>query len=179
MYSIMQPGSTVATALSMGESKPKHVFMLELDCRRWRHVQIPLETVRPFVFENIVLKDQSDVDEHRPESIDALLASRVERLITTATRGDMLPLIRLRVDYTGVWIVRLRAVEDSCMVVLLCKQKLCSNVTGSWFNNVITYAIFQQCHRTCLRPKKQVLARSTHSDLGTNSWAAWPTRMTC
>lgn len=102
-YSILQPGSTVATALSQGESKPKHAFLLELSGRMWRTTHIPLETVRPFVFDNVELQKQASVDAQQPESIDAFLASRVERLITTATVDDTLPLIRLRVDYTGAF----------------------------------------------------------------------------
>ena len=117
MYSILQPGSTVATALSMGESKPKHVFMLEIGGRKWRKVHFPLETVRPFVFENVVLKGQADVDAQHPESVDAFLAAKIERLMTTATLGDTLPLIRLRVDYSGM---RSRVIVVLLLVSLSC-----------------------------------------------------------
>ena len=54
---ILQPGSSVATALSEGESRPKHVQMLEVEDTKgpegtqWRLVKLPLTTVRPFVFE--------------------------------------------------------------------------------------------------------------------------------
>ena len=52
-FSVMQPGSTVATALSEGEAAPKHAFMLEINGEMFRTVQTTLETVRPFVFETV------------------------------------------------------------------------------------------------------------------------------
>lgn len=54
---LLQPGSSVATALSEGESRPKHVQLLEVEDThgpegtQWRLVKLPLTTVRPFVFE--------------------------------------------------------------------------------------------------------------------------------
>lgn len=54
---ILQPGSSVATALSEGESRPKHVQLLEVEDTKgpegtqWRLIKLPLTTVRPFVFE--------------------------------------------------------------------------------------------------------------------------------
>ena len=48
---LLQPGSSVATALSEGESRPKHVQLLEVEGTQWRLVKLPLTTVRPFVFE--------------------------------------------------------------------------------------------------------------------------------
>ena len=52
-FSVMQPGSTVATALSEGEAAPKHAFMLEVNGEMFRTVQFALDTVRPFVFETV------------------------------------------------------------------------------------------------------------------------------
>ena len=54
-FSILQPGSSVATALSEGESKRKHVMILEVMGEQWRTVKIALRTVRPFVFESVRL----------------------------------------------------------------------------------------------------------------------------
>ncbi len=49
-FSVLQPGSSVATALSEGESRPKHVQLLEVMGSQFRLVKLPLTTVRPFVF---------------------------------------------------------------------------------------------------------------------------------
>ena len=54
-FSILQPGSSVATALSEGESRRKHVMILEVMGEQWRTVKIALRTVRPFVFESVRL----------------------------------------------------------------------------------------------------------------------------
>lgn len=66
-FSIFQPGSSVATALSEGESKKKHVFMLEFNRNRWRHHLIPLETVRPFLFSQVALAKQPSVSAGNPD----------------------------------------------------------------------------------------------------------------
>jgi hypothetical protein len=50
-FQVLQPGSSVATALSEGESRPKHVQLLDIVQDKYRLVQLPLTTVRPFVFE--------------------------------------------------------------------------------------------------------------------------------
>ena len=52
-FSILQPGSSVATALSEGESKRKHVMVLEIMGEQWRTIKIALKTVRPFAFESV------------------------------------------------------------------------------------------------------------------------------
>ena len=41
-FHVVQPGSSVATALSEGESKPKHVLVLEILKESWRTVKHPL-----------------------------------------------------------------------------------------------------------------------------------------
>ena len=52
-FSILQPGSSVATALSEGESKRKHIMVLEIMGEQWRTIKVALKTVRPFVFESV------------------------------------------------------------------------------------------------------------------------------
>ncbi|AAS53924.1 AFR553Cp [Eremothecium gossypii ATCC 10895] len=116
-FDVLQPGSSVATALSDGESKEKHVFILELQRgERPRLVPLPLTTVRPFIMEDISLKDVEGLKPHDKEAIAKYLVEQVERLIeraraTSAERlhaarregngEDMLPLIRLRVNYAA------------------------------------------------------------------------------
>ena len=52
-FSLIQPGSSVATALSEGESKKKHVVLFEINADKYRTVNYPLESVRPFVHDNV------------------------------------------------------------------------------------------------------------------------------
>ena len=52
-FSILQPGSSVATALSEGESKRKHIMVLEIMGEQWRTIKVALKTVRPFIFESV------------------------------------------------------------------------------------------------------------------------------
>eukprot|EP00775_Hariotina_reticulata_P011417 gene11417-11564_t len=52
---VIQPGSSVATALSEGESKQKHAILLELLHNNWRTIKLPLTSVRPFVWDSLAL----------------------------------------------------------------------------------------------------------------------------
>jgi hypothetical protein len=103
----MQPGSSVATALSEGESKKKHVFWLEIKEKRWRTIKLPLETVRPFVFDSVILSNHKDiVNPGNPDTVVEFLSDKVDQMIARAARekgteSPELPLIRLRVDYSG------------------------------------------------------------------------------
>ena len=63
----MQPGSSVATALSEGESKRKNVVMLEVRGNQWRTIKYPLDTVRPFAFDNVSLSSQEGLDPEDPK----------------------------------------------------------------------------------------------------------------
>lgn len=106
-FSLIQPGSSVATALSEGESKKKHVVLFEINRERYRTVNFPLESVRPFTHDNVTLQDHVEVAGEDSEAITAFLENKVEYMIQKANsravggRDTMLPLIRLRVDYTG------------------------------------------------------------------------------
>ncbi|RMZ55726.1 hypothetical protein APUTEX25_005767 [Auxenochlorella protothecoides] len=106
-FSVLQPGSSVATALSEGEAKRKHVVVLEIMGHHWRTIKHPLETVRRFEFETVVLAEHTKkLDPEDPETVTAFLDARVSAMIARAVRGrppasPKLPLVRLRVDYTG------------------------------------------------------------------------------
>ncbi|GAB4820162.1 hypothetical protein N2152v2_007208 [Parachlorella kessleri] len=119
-FSVLQPGSSVATALSEGEAKRKHAVLLEIMGQQWRTVKFPLETVRPFIFESVALADvKPALDPDKPEVtatgvpwevvlrlVTAYLQRRVTEMIEKAARDrgprtPPLPLVRLRVDYSG------------------------------------------------------------------------------
>ncbi|PAN40322.1 hypothetical protein PAHAL_7G306300 [Panicum hallii] len=106
-FHITQPGSSVATSLIDGEAKPKHVLLLEIKGNQYRPTKIPLRSVRPFEYAEVVLKDEADVDPNDQASVLEHLDKIVRNLIEkssqpTASRSESkLPLIRIKVDYSG------------------------------------------------------------------------------
>ncbi|EKM78361.1 hypothetical protein AGABI1DRAFT_129478 [Agaricus bisporus var. burnettii JB137-S8] len=121
-YYITQPGSSVATSLADGEAIEKKVALLEIHHKQFQITPIPLRTVRPFVIEEIQLLSASEeegFDITDNVEIAKFLKSRVNALIERAheqfeernerakAQGEeenkpMLPLIRLKVNATGV-----------------------------------------------------------------------------
>lgn len=59
-FFVCQPGSSVATSLSEGESIDKHIAVLYVCGNQFKCEPIKLQTVRPFVFESINLQDYED-----------------------------------------------------------------------------------------------------------------------
>lgn len=59
-FFISQPGSSVATSLSEGESLEKHIAILHIYKDQFKLEPIKLQTVRPFVFKSIKLQDYDD-----------------------------------------------------------------------------------------------------------------------
>ncbi|KZW00362.1 DNA repair exonuclease [Exidia glandulosa HHB12029] len=121
-YFITQPGSSVATSLADGEAQPKHVALLKICGKEFSLEPIPLRTVRPFVLEEVVMAEVAEeegVDLKEQMEINKFLRGRVSALIERANEefeqrnaaavaaGEkplepMLPLVRLKVDTTGV-----------------------------------------------------------------------------
>jgi double-strand break repair protein MRE11 len=130
-FYISQPGSTIATALSESESVEKHIGLLEIYERDFRLSPIKLSTVRPFIMEDLVLSSLKDeIKKHMdssarnidpdlknvdPEIISRYLQTKVEAIIERAKKSaqdngqkkEVLPLIRLRVEYTGFNLINL------------------------------------------------------------------------
>ncbi|KAI5412038.1 meiotic recombination [Lathyrus oleraceus] len=106
-FHISQPGSSVATSLIDGESKPKHVLLLEIKGNQYRPTKIPLTSVRPFEYTEIILKDIPDIDSNDQNSILEHLDKVVEKLLEKSSKKVVLraelklPLIRIKVDYSG------------------------------------------------------------------------------
>lgn len=121
-YYITQPGSSIATSLADGESIEKHVALLQIQGKEFEMKPIPLRTVRPFVLEDVVLSEAAEEEGFELNdqiAVSKFLKSRVNALINQANKlwddrnaravedGDeplphMLPLVRLKVDTTGV-----------------------------------------------------------------------------
>lgn len=106
-FHITQPGSSVATSLIDGESKPKHVLLLEVKGNQYRPTKIPLNSVRPFEYTEVVLKDEPDIDANDQNSILEYLDKVVRNLIDKSSQKAInkaelkLPLVRIKVDYSG------------------------------------------------------------------------------
>ncbi|TFK53174.1 DNA repair exonuclease [Heliocybe sulcata] len=121
-YYISQPGSSVATSLADGESLEKHVALLQVQGKEFQMTPIALRTVRPFVLDEVVLSEETEsesFDLNDQMEITKYLKSKVNALIDQANQlwdernaraveeGEeelprMLPLVRLKVDTTGV-----------------------------------------------------------------------------
>jgi double-strand break repair protein MRE11 len=121
-FKVMQPGSSVATSLAVGEAVPKHVAIVNVTGREFTTESIRLKTVRPFVMKEIALSEEKEAlrfakkDNNRTE-LTRFLMKIVEELIEQAKSewleaqdGDNdneevaevpLPLIRLRVEISA------------------------------------------------------------------------------
>lgn len=109
-FDTLQPGSTVATALSEGETAPKHAFLLDIQGKEYSLTPLRLLSVRPFLMRDVSLRQQNFMEgPASKQDISDFLVSQVEEMIEEAKQQqididgptDMLPLIRLRVDHTG------------------------------------------------------------------------------
>nr|WJN24891.1 double-stranded break repair protein [Tranzscheliella williamsii] len=110
-YHITQPGSSIATSLSRGETVEKCVAIIHVEHTDFLIEPIPLQTVRPFVMDDMVLADELEEAGLSSDRADImkLLRKRVSGLVEKANseykqrypdREATLPLVRLRVEYT-------------------------------------------------------------------------------
>ena len=85
-FYVTQPGSSVATSLSEGESRAKHVGLLYVKQRNFKLHKLPLTTVRPFYMEDIVLCDTSlnPGDPDIAKNIEIYCAQKVTELLEQA-----------------------------------------------------------------------------------------------
>ncbi|CAO3639963.1 unnamed protein product [Mucor hiemalis] len=110
-FSITQPGSSVATSLTLGESEPKHVGILTIEEGNIFDIEkIKLKTIRPLQFTSVVLSQVETITPTNVKSIQTYLEGVVESLIERAKVDwesenpsiEMpIPLVRIRVDYSG------------------------------------------------------------------------------
>lgn len=86
-YRITQPGSSVATSLTNGESVRKRVGILEIRMNQFRLSPIPLSQVRAFALKEISLadEDQLDPDDAKiDERVNDVLGHHVDQLVVEA-----------------------------------------------------------------------------------------------
>lgn len=110
-FDTLQPGSSVATSLSEGETAQKHVFLLDIKDKEYSLTPVPLQTVRPFLIRDVSLKHEgfvegpaskADILSFLNQQVEELIAEAVSHIENPTPEGNsVLPLIRLRVDHTG------------------------------------------------------------------------------
>ncbi|XP_015265776.1 PREDICTED: double-strand break repair protein MRE11A [Gekko japonicus] len=112
LFYVSQPGSSVVTSLSPGEAVKKHVGLLLIKGKKMNMQKIPLQTVRPFYIDDVVLAEHPDIfNPDNPkvmQAVQAFCMEKVETMLDNAERARLgnprqpeKPLIRLRVDYSG------------------------------------------------------------------------------
>ncbi|XP_049541207.1 double-strand break repair protein MRE11 [Anopheles darlingi] len=112
-FFVSQPGSTVATSLSEGESIQKCCALLSIHKDLFRMDPIPLQSVRPFEFETVDLSTKIDelnlgfgdvqekVMNFATERVEAMI-ERSKAKLTGYERQPTRPLIRLRLIVSEV-----------------------------------------------------------------------------
>jgi double-strand break repair protein MRE11 len=127
-FHVFQPGSSVVTSLIQAESKPKHIGVLEVCQDKFRIVPVKLESVRPFMYQQIELKNlsyriekQDDIEKIIEEKIEEML-SEVEveemgninninginglNLTNSLNKNKNLPILRIKIEFSGYQITR-------------------------------------------------------------------------
>lgn len=105
-------GSSIATSLCEGEAKPKHIGILSVNKMDFKLQSIKLQTVRPFIFDNLIIQDQDipiQNNEPRSASVYNFVDNYIENeLIPKASiqlsghpKQPILPLLRLRIFYSS------------------------------------------------------------------------------
>lgn len=108
-FYVSQPGSSIVTSLSPGEATKKHIGLLQIYKKSFKITKIPLQTVRQFYIEYILLSEtgldleDSDISNkvvtYCKEKVDSFL----DRAIIEHSGNNKQPkkpLIRLRVEYS-------------------------------------------------------------------------------
>ena len=119
-FHVMQPGSSVATALMPGEAVTKHVAMLTITGKDFKTEPIRLKTVRPFIMKEVVLLEEpalknlwkkddnrKDITRHLEGIVNGMIAEAKAQWNEDHAEedgfdeNDKLPLVRLRVEYSA------------------------------------------------------------------------------
>lgn len=110
-FFVCQPGSSVATSLCEGESSTKHVGVLEVRGMEFKMHKVRLQTVRPFLVDEVFLEDVDSLRASDPNiatKVQRFCQTKVEEMIDRVEleasghpRQPKEPLIRLRIDHSG------------------------------------------------------------------------------
>lgn len=172
-FDVLQAGSSVATSLCEAEAQPKNVFILELKYNlQPKLIPVPLNSVRTFVMRSVALRDVPHLRPHDKEGITRHLVEQVEEMISEANEqtkekiadeysnvndNDIdpqipLPLIRLRVDYSGP-LHDLASIDYQVENPRRVSNKFVGRVANS--NNVIQFFKSKKRHLTTTKRNKR------------------------
>ncbi|XP_017032856.1 double-strand break repair protein MRE11 [Drosophila kikkawai] len=167
-FYVSQPGSSVPTSLSEGEAKKKHVGLLEIYKTKFKLKELPLQTVRPFVFDSIVLPDRAEelglnegdastkVFRFAKERVEAMIA-QAEAQLTGHPRQPTLPLIRLRLLYT----------DESCMFNTIRFSQMFGTRVANVQDVVLFSKLIKRTKVEAVNLDKEALRRALEADNAT------------
>lgn len=113
-FHVYQPGSSVATSLIQAEAKTKCIGLCEINKDRFRIIPIKLETVRPFIYNQFELRQFADRITNT-DDIERIIDEKINEALTEVENGrtkenkiynDLIPIIRLKIEYTGYAMTR-------------------------------------------------------------------------
>lgn len=78
-FHVSQPGSSVATSLSEGESREKHVAILKICKGKFNIQKIRLQSVRPFVMADVTLSEHG-LDPTNEQKVSSFISRKVSIL---------------------------------------------------------------------------------------------------
>lgn len=132
-FYIYQPGSSIPTSLNQAEALPKHAGFFEIsEKKNFRFVPIALRNQRPLYVKNLELEQlvenkkpsvfqklrmdeefegmEKQIEDKIEEEFNKILAEH-ESNVANQKRLKNPPLIRLKVEYTGFDIIRVKQAE--------------------------------------------------------------------
>ena len=92
----------------------KHIGLCEITGDKFRIIPIKLESVRPFIYNQFELKQFSNIIKNQ-EDIEKILCDKIDEALKEVDLGrknepkiynDLLPIIRLKIEYSGYSMVR-------------------------------------------------------------------------
>jgi double-strand break repair protein MRE11 len=106
-FFITQPGSSVATSLCEAESRKKYVGVLHVNGTQFMMEKHELRSVRPFIIQDVTLST-AHIDAYNEAEVTEFLSDKVHQMIAEVgaahdddgPAADLLPLVRLKVEYT-------------------------------------------------------------------------------
>jgi len=109
-FFVSQPGSSVPTSLCEGEAIPKNVILLKIMEKKMKYELIPLESVRPFLFQTLKIsqldipfsttqKKSEQIKRYLQQMIETLLDETLSTRLTGHPMQPLLPLARIRIEY--------------------------------------------------------------------------------
>nr|CAD2128714.1 unnamed protein product [Meloidogyne enterolobii] len=115
-FYIIQPGSTVATALSTDEAKRKHIGIMSVHRKQFKLKKIEMKTVRQLIIDELDLNEAEPSAKIAKTTIrqknmkdEQLIEDKIEQMLESAEierepSRPFPPRVRLKVVYSGKWL---------------------------------------------------------------------------